>query len=96
MTHRSRVLPVVEPNPLLARYTAEIIDEPKDDAAEDQSDLEKGGDQLDLAVDADKEDVGQEREDWESAHHSETSGLARVKHIPIQIAIQTPGLRSLQ
>jgi hypothetical protein len=76
LTHRSRVLPVVEPNPLLARYTAEIIDEPKDDAAEDQSDFEKGGDQLDLAVDADEEDVGQEGQDCESAQANQTSGFS--------------------
>lgn len=96
MTHRPGVLPVVEPNPLLARYTAEIIDEPKDDAAEDESDLQESSDQLDLAVNTDEEDVGQERQDCESAHHSEISELARAKDVPIQIAIQTPGLRSLQ
>jgi hypothetical protein len=63
LAHRSGVLPVVEADAFPARDTAEVVDEPKEDAADNQGDLQERSDQLDLAIDADKEDVGQECED---------------------------------
>jgi hypothetical protein len=85
-----RVLPVPKADSVLAGDATEIVDETKQDKAEDERHLEHGAGQFDLAVDANEEQVGSEGDDLASAR------VSLELDSPMQMAIQIPGLRSDQ
>lgn len=56
---RSGLDPIPKPEPWLPGDTPEVVYQAKEDQAEDEGDLEHGGDELDLAKYADEKDVCQ-------------------------------------